>query len=82
MIKWWLSSHEKIHWILIRNTSLLQMHLQNENFRQSCETKVQEKLKTKLHRLQWETYTKNVHMKPSIVKQLFIACINFKIDTC
>ena len=33
IIKWWLSSHERIHWVLIRNTSLLQMRLQNTNFR-------------------------------------------------
>ena len=29
-----------------------------------------------------ETYTTKVHMKPSIVKQLIIACINLKTGTC
>ena len=80
IIKWWLSNHKRIHWVLIRNTSLLQIRLQNTKFRRSCEKKVQEKLKTQLHILWWETYTRKVHLKPSFVKQLFIACINFKTD--
>ena len=29
-----------------------------------------------------KTYTRKIHMKPSVVKQLFTACINFKTDTC
>ena len=31
------------------------------------------KLRAKLHRLEWETCTRKVHMKPSTEKQLFIA---------
>ena len=54
---------------------LLQMHSQDKNLRRIYETRFQQKFKTKLHKLWWETYARKVHRKPSIVKQLFIACI-------
>ena len=59
---------------------LLQMHSKDTNLSRSYERRFQQKFKTKLNKLWWETYARKVHKKPSIVKQLFIACIIFKTD--
>ena len=59
---------------------LLQMGSQDTNLRRSYETKFQQKFKTKLSKLWWETYGRKVIRKPFIVKQLFMACITFKTD--
>ena len=59
---------------------LLQMRLQDTNLRRSYKKRFQQRFKTKLNKLWWETYARKVHKKPSIVKQLFIACIIFKTD--
>ena len=59
---------------------LLQMRSQDTNLRRSYETRFQQKFKTKLNKLWWETYARKVHKKPSIVKQLLIACIILKTD--
>ena len=44
------------------------------NLRRNHETRFQQKFKTKLNKL-WETYARKIHKKPSILKQLFIACM-------
>ena len=59
---------------------LLQMRSQDTNLSRSYETRFQRKFKTKLNKLWWETYARKLHKKPSIVKQLIIACITFKTD--
>ena len=60
--------------------SLLKMRSQDTNLRRSHETRFQQKFKTKLNKLWWETYARKVRKKPWFVKQLFIACITFKTD--
>ena len=57
---------------------LLQMRSLNKNLRRSYETRFQQEFKTKSNKLECETYTRKVHKKSSIVKQLFIGCITFK----
>ena len=57
---------------------LLQMRSQDTYLRRSFETRFQQKFKTKLNKLWWETYPRKVYKKPTIVKKLFIACIIFK----
>ena len=59
---------------------LLQMRSQDTNLRRSYETRFQQKFKTKLNKLWWETYVRKVHKKPSTVKQVLIACITFKAE--
>ena len=56
------------------------MHSQDTNLRLSYETRFSQKFETKLNKLWWKTYARKVHKKPSIIKQLFIACIIFKTD--
>ena len=56
------------------------MRSQDTDLRENYETKFQQKFKTKLNKLWWERYARNVHKKPFTVKQLFITCITFKTD--
>ena len=56
------------------------LHSQDTNLRWSYEARFQQKFKTKLDKLKWETYARKVHKKSSIVKQLFVTCITFKTD--
>ena len=57
---------------------LLQIRSQDTILTRSYETRFQQKFETKLNKLWWETCARKVHKKPSIVKQLFIACKSFK----
>ena len=59
---------------------LLQIRSQDPNLTRSYETRFQQKFETKLNKLWWQTCARKVHKKPSIVKQLFIACKSFKTD--
>ena len=59
---------------------LLQVRSQDTNLRWSYETRFQQKFKTKLNKLWWETYARKIYKNPSIVKQLFITCIISKTD--
>ena len=51
---------------------LLHMRSQDKNLRRNYKTRSQQKFKTKLNKLWWETYARKVCKKPSFVKQLFI----------
>ena len=85
MIKWWLSSHEKIHWVLIRNTSDTFLCPKCVYKIQSSDEAVKRRSR-KTSKLNYIDYNekltlKKVHMKSSIAKQLFMACINVNLLT-